>query len=109
MEQTPYLALRPLLHVFISCRGRVYIYAFIPGEYGLCAAAWQSFRGSYTDETELAMHIAREIVSPLTVAKEANLFKSQLRRIDDTGNALGFLSTMASDIANLTRNSRGPL
>ena len=32
-------------------------------------------------KTELAMDIAREIVTPLTVAKEETLFKSQLHRI----------------------------
>ena len=43
-------------------------------------------------KTELAMDIAREIVSPLTVAKEETF--SSLN-YTESGNALGFSSTMA--------------
>ncbi|KAK7470703.1 hypothetical protein VKT23_002125 [Stygiomarasmius scandens] len=46
-------------------------------------------------EVELAKYISRDLFSALTASTEA-VFKKHIHRIDDSGNALGFLSSIAS-------------
>lgn len=46
-------------------------------------------------EQELAEHIARDIAQQIQSQQDGNLFKKHIHRIDDTTNALGFLSAIA--------------
>ena len=45
-------------------------------------------------EIELAQHIARDLVAKIT-SEDGAVFKYHLHRIDDSNNALGFLSSIA--------------
>lgn len=46
-------------------------------------------------EQELAEHIARDLAAKINSSEDQPLFKFHLHRVDDTSNALGFLSSIA--------------
>ena len=59
-------------------------------------------------EIELAQHIARDLVAKIT-SEDRAIFKYHLHRIDDSNNALGFLSSIAfavTDMVSTSKNSK---
>ena len=52
-------------------------------------------------EIELAQQIAREVVANLKITNEGTVSKYHLHRIDDSNNALGFLSSIALAVTDM--------
>ena len=55
-------------------------------------------------EIELAQHIARDLVAKIT-SEDGAIFKYHLHRIDDSNNALGFLSSIAFAMTDISTTS----
>ena len=58
-------------------------------------------------EIELAQHIARDLVAKIT-SEDGAIFKYHLHRIDDSNNALGFLSSIAFAVTDMVSTTSVP-
>ena len=58
-------------------------------------------------EVELARHIARDLVAKIT-SEDGAIFKYHLHRIDDSNNALGFLSSIAFAVTDMVSTTSVP-
>lgn len=51
-------------------------------------------------EDELADHISKKVIDEMASKADGSLFTKHIHRIDDSGNALGFLSSVAFALTN---------
>jgi len=58
-------------------------------------------------EIELAQQIARDLVAKIT-NEDGDIFKYHLHRVDDSNNALGFLSSIAFAVSDMVSTTQSP-
>lgn len=51
-------------------------------------------------ENELAEHISKALIEEMAIKADNSLFTKHIHRVDDSGNALGFLSSIAFAVTN---------